>query len=57
MVAEWDIGQGRGLHEMGDREASQVVTIMPAGTQVEAEGIDKKEMLQGENKVLPLKKK
>lgn len=53
MVAEWDIGLGRGLHEMGDREA----TIMPAGTQVEAEGIDKKEMLQGENKVFPLKKK
>lgn len=57
MVAEWEIGRGRGLHEMGDREASQVVTIMPAGTQVEAEGVDEKEMLQGENKVFPLKKK
>lgn len=57
VVAEWEIGQGRGLHEMGDREARQVVTIITAGTPVEAEGIDKKEMLQGEDKVFPLKKK
>lgn len=45
------MGQGVRLSKMGYREASQVVTVMTAWTQAEAEGTDKKGMLEGENKV------
>ena len=38
-------GVGRRLSEMGEREASQVVTIVTAWTQVKAEGIEEKDMI------------
>ena len=44
-------GVGRRLGEMEEREASQVMTIVTAWIQVKPEGIEKKDMLQGENRV------